>query len=108
MKFFHARSVMGIVFACVGLLTLLGHPTLAHESHLHLQDEQGGSTADGESRSPENESQRTVVTLPLSGPVAEAFQPFAPEVTARVSGPHLIVESNAMPRHGMMTGIRAW
>jgi len=49
---------------------------------------------------------RAAVPLAL-GPAA-AFAPFAPAVRVRVEGDFLLVESEGLPVHGMMTGITAW
>jgi len=49
---------------------------------------------------------RAAVPLAL-GPAA-AFAPFAPAVRVRVEGDFLLVESEGLPAHGMMTGITAW
>ena len=40
--------------------------------------------------------------------VAESFKPFAPAVRTRASETHFFVESDGMPDHRLMVGIRAW
>lgn len=40
--------------------------------------------------------------------VALSFRAFAPDVNVRWDEAHFYVESNAMPRHRMMVGVRAW
>ena len=46
--------------------------------------------------------------VPLAVGPAAAFAPFAPAVRVRVEGDFLLVESEGLPAHGMMTGITAW
>ena len=40
--------------------------------------------------------------------VAQSFQPFSPEVRVRWDADDFYVESNSMPGHRMMVGIRSW
>lgn len=44
----------------------------------------------------------------VSSPLLEMFGKFAPAVRVRAVGDVLLVESNGLPAHGMMTGITAW
>ena len=44
----------------------------------------------------------------LKGPSVKAFGPFSKTASAKVEGQYLVVESNGLPDHGMMVGIRSW
>lgn len=46
--------------------------------------------------------------IPFAKTPADAFKPFADTVRVKESGRYLLVESNGLPTHGMMTGIRSW
>lgn len=86
---------------------------LAHQGHSHsllaLAKPNPQSDAQAESAdSPVQSSVSSIEQVSLRGPSAEAFQPFANTVTASVDGQHMIVESNGLPEHNMMVGIRAW
>ncbi len=81
----------------------------AHQDHSHLPFTQADSIPQSDEPTESADSPALAVEqLSLGGPSVEAFQAFAKTVSARVDGPHLVVESNGLPAHEMMVGIRAW
>ncbi len=96
--------------ACIATIVTCSHRSvLAHQDHSHLRLAHADSIPQSDDAAQSAGSPAlSTEQLPLSGPSVEAFQPFAGTVSARVDGQSLVVESNGLPDHGMMVGIRAW
>jgi len=81
----------------------------AHQGHSHLQLVNVTQPPPSNDRSNHSDNSATGQTpLPLGGPSSDAFQVFEKTVSVHTDGTHLIVETNGLPDHGMMVGIRAW
>lgn len=87
----------GVLLAIWFVLSL--NNAMAHEFHSHSESQTitGGQTATA--------AERELVSL--KGPSEAAFAGFD-QTSTRVDGRYLIIESNGLPNHDMMVGIRAW
>lgn len=78
-------------------------------AHDHPDDTQGDSASHAHEQT--TTAQRPATELKLisrTRPEVEAFRPFSGSVSAQEVGQHLVIESNGLPNHQMMTGIRSW
>jgi len=79
--------------------------SFAHEGH---QLEHQHSKADQKEDQTETRRSGELKQVSLSGPNVEAFEQFSRTVSTRVVGQYLVIESNGLPDHQMMVGIRSW
>lgn len=107
---FRSLKIHAVTVSLIAFFANSANSAKAHDDHTHRfvthQDlsQPPGSQKPG-SQKPTNESE--AVSARVISP-AEAFQPFANTVQIRSNGRSLFIESNGLPQHSMMIGIRSW
>ncbi len=94
-------------FVC-GCGTLLAHGGPFGDTHTHDHPQRQSRDAQTHVDGPGNRPESQRVGISLDGPQVQAFAPFSESVSVRIVGQHLVVDSNGLPGHPMMIGIRSW
>ena len=97
---------LAIQVAVVLSLAIVPLTVNAHEGHTHhfvSYSAVSQNSATQPAGSPDSALPSTTVTSPM-----EAFRPFSGTVKVRSDGRTLFIESNGLPRHNMMVGIKSW
>lgn len=109
------NSSVTLFFVSIAAHILLGggylfaHPGHSHDDHHHdVAYVQAEEETDDQAELTEANPANNRKPVPLSGPSLAAFAPFVKTVSARVIDQHLVIESNGLPEHNMMVGIRSW
>ena len=97
MELIDARGLL--IAPALWLLVACVNDAKAHEFHAHQEIK----TTETESRG--SDAPKKLVSL--TGPTEDAFAGFD-QTSTRIDGRFLVVESDGLPNHDMMIGIRAW
>ncbi|MFY9255212.1 MAG: hypothetical protein WAO83_17305 [Fuerstiella sp.] len=87
-------------------LAIASRIAIAHDDHSHHYVSYVAVSQESASKTtlqPDSTSPAANVTQPM-----EAFRPFSATVKVRSDGRVLFIESNGLPQHNMMVGIKSW
>ena len=109
-SFSGCRFPQSIAILCALLIvfTNCNQLVFAHDGHHHDHGEHYHGKVNQQTENTQAKPFSTFKQISLSGPNELAFQRFSKTVTVRLDGQFLFVESNGLPEHNMMVGIRSW
>jgi len=100
-SYYVVLTLIFIATNCFKTSQLIAHHNHFHKAHVRPNSNQQSEKAKSSVNAPKKK-------VSLTGPRSDAFRPFSKTVSARVDADVLVVESNGMPDHDMMVGIRSW